>query len=66
MALTNAERQARYRERLKRTGYVRQTFSLPPETYERLKGIAVMRGLTQDQLMTALIDEAWKAEKNRG
>jgi hypothetical protein len=63
MALTNAERQARYRERLG-PKFKRITFTLPAATFKRLKDLAEHHAVTQEILLTTLIDGAWLSEKN--
>ena len=62
MALTNAERQARYRERLG-SKYRRITFTLAAPTFKRLKDLAERHSVTQEVLLTTLIDGAWLSEK---
>jgi hypothetical protein len=62
MALTNAERQARYRERLG-SEYKRITFTLPAVTFKRLKDLSERHRVTQEVLLTTLIDGAWLSEK---
>jgi hypothetical protein len=62
MALTNAERQARYRERLG-SEYKRITFTLPAATFKHLKDLAERHSVTQEVLLTTLIEGAWISEK---
>jgi hypothetical protein len=65
MALTNAERQARYRERLG-SKYKRITFTLAAATFKRLRALAEHHAVTQEILLTTLIDDAWGVSKKAG